>query len=314
MPTLSQIKSPVWTYSIVGSGTIAEGIAAIRQCIDIIIRTTKGTDPLRPLFGSDVYKYQDAPVNIAIPNIKKAILEAIEIWETRVSISRIVHRVDKTNTGHLYFDIHYKLKDQNLTDALTVDIGNGSFTTEVTKNPLILIGYFPPNPSNFQLQVSLVLDDEIMLPLPPVDGFADGFEMYQWIKENWLNYGTWYLNADSIVGYMKPVYETGSLTITVLTKNRFQGGIPSLPISYSYHVAITVDGTLYESTENLFTPGQVRQWAEDNLGYLGFWQVVTNPGAFNDDYSDDFEIFLQLLVIYTSQATLVVIEVTTVPV
>ncbi len=311
MPTLSQIKSPVWSYSIAGSGTIAEGIAAIRQCIDIIIRTTKGTDPLRPLFGSDVYKYQDAPVNVAIPNIKKAILEAIEIWETRVTISKIIHRVD---LGHVFFDIHYKLKDQNLTDALTVDLGNGSFTTDITKKPLILIGYLPPNPSNFQLQVSLILDDKIILPLPPEQGFADAFEMYQWIKTNWINYGTWYLNNDSIVGYIKPQYLTGSLTISILTKNRFQGGIPALPISYSYHVAITVDGVLYESTDNLFTPGQVRGWAEENLGSLGFWQIVTNPGAFNDDFNDDFEIFLQLLVIWTSQATTVVIEITTEPV
>ena len=311
MPTLSQIKSPVWTVSIAGSGTIAEGIAAIRQCIDIIIRTTKGTDPLRPLFGSDVFKYQDAPVSIAIPNIKKAILEAVSIWETRVSISKIVH---KAEVGHLYFDVHYKLKDQNLTDALTVDIGKGAIITDVQKKPLILIGYFPPNPSNFQLQISLILDSKTMLPLPPDQGFADGFEMYAWVKENWLNYGTWYLNNDSIVGYIKPLYTTGSLTISILTKNRFSGGIPALPISYTYHVEITVDGVLYESSENLFTPGQVRQWAEDNLGYLGFWQVVTNPGAFNEDYNEDFEIYLQLLVIYTSQAQNVVIEITTEPV
>lgn len=311
MATLNQIISPVWSLSQSGGGGIAQGIAAIRQCMDIIIRTTKGTDPLRYEFGSNVYKFVDAPAGVAIPNIKKAILEAIAIWETRVKITKIVHRVEP---GHLFFDIHWRLVDGSLSDALLIDIGGGSINSDANKKPLILIGYFPPNPSGFQLQVSLILDGAIMLPLPPEDGFADGFEMYQWIKANWLNYGTWYLTAESIVGYMNPVYISGSLTISIIAKKRFEGGIPSLPIAYIYHVAITVDGVLHESSENLYTPEQVRQWAQDNLGDLGVWQIVTSPGSYNEDYNDDFEIYLQLLVIYTAKAESVIIEITTVPV
>ncbi|MBV7529043.1 GPW/gp25 family protein [Chitinophaga sp. sic0106] len=310
MATLSQIKSPVWSYSIYGGGAVAEGLAAIRQCIDIIIRTTKGTDPLRPEFGSDVYKYHDAPANIAIPNIKRAILNAIATWETRVVITYIRHILD---VSHLTFEIGYRLVDDTLNDAITISLGNGGIVTGVTKNRLILQGYIPPNPSNFQYQIQCILNSTAILPSPPVDGFVDVYEMYTWVKENWANYGQWYLTADSIVGYINPDYTTGSLSISLLTKSRFVAGIPGLPIGYKYAVNITVDGTLYSSSVDLFTPDQVRQWAQENIGFLGFWQVVTNPGSFNDDFSEDFELYLQLLVIYTSQAESVLIDISTIP-
>lgn len=316
LATISQIKSPVWTYSISGGGAISEGLSAIRQCIDIIIRTTKGTDPLRPEFGSNVYKYQDRPINEAIPNIKKAILEAISTWEKRVTISYINHSINTVagaNGSQLIFEIGLFFKDYSLKDSLTVTIGNGVISTESSKNRLILQGLFPPNPSAFQYQVQCKIDDKDLLPAPPSYGFSDQFELYAWVKENWLNYGQWYLTGDSLVGYMNPSYTTGSLTISILTKNRFHGGIPRLQIGYKYSVSISVDGSEYVNLVDLFTPDQVRGWAQDNLGDLGLWQIIANPGSFNDDFSEDFEIFLQLLVIYTSLATSVIISITSIP-
>ena len=135
--------------------------------------------------------------------------------------------------------------------------------------------------------------------------------MFDWIKTNWLNYGQWYMNADSIVGYMNPIYKVGSLTITILTKNRFQGGIPGLPVGYKYSVNIVVDGVSYSHDVDLFTPDQIRQWAQDNKGELGLWQIVTHPGSFNDDFNDDFQVYLQVLVVYTSQAQSVTIDINT---
>lgn len=312
LASLSDIKSPVWTYSITGGGAIAEGLSAIRQCIDIIIRTTPGTDPLRPHFGSDVYKYQDHPVHVAIPNIKKAILEAVALWEKRVTITRIQHRVGGTGEeSRLYFDIGYILTDQGLNDLITVAIGNGGINTGTGAKRLILQGYFPVNPSNFQYQVRCILNGAEILPAPPVNGFSDRFSLYQWVKENWLNYGQWYLNAESIVGYMNPTYTTGTLTISLIAKNKFFGGIPVLSIGDKYVVTITVDGQQYQNSSDLFTADQVRQWAQDNVGELGAWSLETNPGSFNDDYSDDFDIYRQLLVVYTDKAENVTIEIYT---
>ena len=148
--------------------------------------------------------------------------------------------------------------------------------------------------------------------MPPPDGFADSFEMYHWIKTNWLNYGQWYLTSDGIVGYINPQYSTGSFTVSILTKNKFHGGIPVLAIGYKYEVQINVDGTNYHNSNDLFTPDQIKQWAQENLGYLGFWQIVTSPGSFNEDYNTDFQIYLQVLVIYTSQASSVLINISTI--
>ncbi|MDI3319998.1 GPW/gp25 family protein [Pinibacter soli] len=310
MATLQQIKSPVWTYSIGGGGAIAEGVAAIRQCIDVIIRTTKGTDPLRPEFGSDVYKYQDQPVDVAIPNIKKAILDAIATWEKRVSITSIDHEVKKENTQ---FFITYALVDENLSDTLLIDIGNENISTGVSINRLILQGLFPPNPSALQYQIQCSLDNSDLLPSPPAQGFADTYEMYLWVKENWSNYGQWYYTSSSIVGYINPQYSIGSISIKVLSKTKFLGGIPSLPVGYKYNVLINVDSTTYVNAIDLFTADQIKQWANDTLGNVGDWFIETNGGAFSDDFNEDFEIFQQLLVVYTDQAKSVVINITTIP-
>jgi hypothetical protein len=192
-------------------------------------------------------------------------------------------------------------------------VGGGSIITGVSKKRLILQGLFPPNPSGFQYLIAGSLDGASIVPLAPENGFTDPYELYLWVKTNWLNYGQWYLTAEALVGYINPQYGTGNLSISILTKNRFQGGIPRLQIGYKYAVSITVDGTEYTNEIDLFTPDQCRQWAQDNLGYLGLWQIVTNPGSFNDDFSEDFEIFLQLLVIYTAQATSVIISITSIP-
>jgi len=312
LATLSDIKSPVWTYSITGGGAIAEGLAAIRQCIDIIIRTTPGSDPLRPHFGSDVYKYVDAPVDIAIPNVKKAILEAIALWEKRVTVTRIQHRVGGVGEeSRLYFEIGYRLTDQALNDLISVAIGNGGINTGTGTKRLILQGFFPVNPSNYQYQVTCILNGVEILPAPPADGFSDAASLYQWIKNNWLNYGQWYLNAESVVGYMNPTYKTGSLIIGLIAKRKFSGGIPVLAIGEKYAVTVTVDGDQYQNSADLLTADQVRQWAQDTLGGLGTWSLQTIPGSFNDDFSEDFDIYRQLLVVYTDQADEVTIEILT---
>ena len=310
MATLSQINSPVWTYSLAGRGTIAEGLAAIRQCIDIIIRTTPGSDPLRPTFGSDVYRYQDLPASVAIPNIKLAILNAVATWEKRVIITQLQHFLDGS---HLAIEITYRLVDSQVIDSLIISVSPDTDNTTSNNIGLVLQGFFPPNPSGYQYQIQCVLNGAAVLPAPPATGFSDIQDLYTWVKENWLNYGTWYTNAESLVGYMNPRYRTGELSIILLPQGRFQGGIPPLPIAYKYAPQIDVDGVQYTADINLFTPEQVRQWAETSLGDLGTWALLTRSGAFDDSFSDDFQNFSTVLVLFTGKAQSVIIDITTIP-
>lgn len=90
---IDQIRSANWQISAQGVGQIVEGIDDIRQCIQFILTTTKGSDPLRPLFGSDIYRHIDKPVNVAQANISAEILEALELWEKRITVKKLAYRI-----------------------------------------------------------------------------------------------------------------------------------------------------------------------------------------------------------------------------
>jgi phage baseplate assembly protein W len=307
---LSEILSPVWTLSLNGGGAIAEGIDAIRQCIDVIVRTTKGTDPLRPLFGCDVYLFQDAPLSIAIPNMKKALLDAIGAWEPRVSITSIDHTLGQP--GNVIFNINYTLADKSLSDSIAFLIGSGGIVNTTNKRRLILQGFFPPNPAGYQYQIYLVLNNSDALPAPPVNGFASTYELFTWLQKNWGNYGQWYMNASGIVGYISPNYSQGTISIGLLVANKYKTLVPGVPIGSAYTVSVTLDGTTY-SAAGLQTADQVLQWAkaDQTLGALGIWQLEIADDSFSADFNDDFDVYQLYLSVYTQQPHSITITITT---
>lgn len=90
---LQDIRSVNWQLSMNTLGLVVEGIEDIKQCVRIILTTTKGSDPLRPLFGSDIWQFIDTPINTAIPNIAAEILNALGKWEQRINIKKLIHNV-----------------------------------------------------------------------------------------------------------------------------------------------------------------------------------------------------------------------------
>jgi len=91
---ISEIKSVNWQLSVLGIGEISEGIDDIRQCVQIILTTTKGSDPLRPLFGSDIWQHVDKPVTIASALISAEIVDSLTKWEPRIVLKKIIHNTD----------------------------------------------------------------------------------------------------------------------------------------------------------------------------------------------------------------------------
>lgn len=89
--TIKDIHTTEWQMSTDGVGMVAQGLDDVRQCINIILLTRKGSDPLRPEFGCDLYQYIDKPVNTALPQMIKAMLEALSQWEPRVNVLAITH-------------------------------------------------------------------------------------------------------------------------------------------------------------------------------------------------------------------------------
>lgn len=102
MVTAPTLKSKDWTMDIEESGTLVQGLDDIRQCVMIIMRTAKGSDPLRPEFGTNIYKLVDAPISVAAPQITAEIIDGITTWEPRVVLKSVKYKIEDS---HLIFNI-----------------------------------------------------------------------------------------------------------------------------------------------------------------------------------------------------------------
>jgi phage baseplate assembly protein W len=119
MANLQDIKSVDWQPKLNEIGSVVEDIDDIDQCIRIILMTRKGSDPHRPEFGSDIWQYIDAPVNIAIPNIIREATDAINLWETRVQINAITAQIDDSN---IILSIDRQIKSTDTSGVLEVTV------------------------------------------------------------------------------------------------------------------------------------------------------------------------------------------------
>lgn len=88
MTQLADIQSLHWQPALGGDGVV-ENLDDLNQAIRVILRTPKGSDPLRPEFGSNLHLYLDCPVNRAKPHVVRESVEAIGHWEPRVSVKQV---------------------------------------------------------------------------------------------------------------------------------------------------------------------------------------------------------------------------------
>ncbi|MGC6246732.1 GPW/gp25 family protein [Pasteurella multocida] len=96
-----------------------QGIDDIHLCIANILNTIRGTDILRPEFGSDHFRYIDQPEDIAVPHFVREITFALSLWEKRINVDEI--KVSG-NAPHFSFTIFWSLKE---------DIYHEIYSTEV---------------------------------------------------------------------------------------------------------------------------------------------------------------------------------------
>jgi len=115
--TLGEIKYVDWQPKLNDIGEVVQGIDDINQCIYIILTTQKGSVPHRPTFGSNIYQYIDYPVQEAIPNIIREVIDAITEWEKRVEISQVSAELDKANVK---IKIEWNLVDSDITSITEV--------------------------------------------------------------------------------------------------------------------------------------------------------------------------------------------------
>lgn len=105
--TLPNATTTQWGLSTATPGQIVEGVDEINQCIAVILCTTPGSDPMRPLFGCGLGDLIDRPANVSGAAMAAAIDKALRIWEPRIKVVKITYQVMEEN---IRFGVSWQLK------------------------------------------------------------------------------------------------------------------------------------------------------------------------------------------------------------
>ena len=112
--TLADITSADWSLALGAIGEVVQGIADVEQCLGIIVTTPHGSDPLRPTFGADIWRYIDFPISLALPAIVSELTSAITTWEPRVNLVSVTAQPvldgSAQSGAHLEVTLNWQLK------------------------------------------------------------------------------------------------------------------------------------------------------------------------------------------------------------
>lgn len=94
-----------WQLAQNGSG-ITQGAEDIDLCIRNILSTRKGSDVLRPEFGSLWFDYIDAPEDVFVPNAVREIVLAVQTWEKRAQVQEVTF---SGGAPHIAMTVHWRV-------------------------------------------------------------------------------------------------------------------------------------------------------------------------------------------------------------
>ena len=125
--TLADIASADWSLKLKALGAVVQGLDDIDQCIAIILTTPPGSDPLRPTFGADLWRYIDNPITSAVPSIVREVSAAITMWEPRVTLESVnvipVSESSAQSGAHLNVSVTWRLKLAGASSSRTTVVG-----------------------------------------------------------------------------------------------------------------------------------------------------------------------------------------------
>ena len=121
MTPLSQITARNWQLALDQPGDVVADLDDISQCIRVILTTPKGTDPLRPEFACDLWRYIDYPIDRATPHIVREAWDAIETFEPRIKLINITPRLGD-EPSQIVVSIVWRLRDQNQLSTTEVTV------------------------------------------------------------------------------------------------------------------------------------------------------------------------------------------------
>lgn len=129
---LADITSADWSLKLGAIGEVVQGLADVSQCIAIIVTTPRGSDPLRPTFGADLWRYIDYPTNRAIPAIVNELTQALTLWEPRIRLLSV--KVAPAPSDSVQAGAHY---DVTITWRLRLERTSTSIQTTSVSVPAV---------------------------------------------------------------------------------------------------------------------------------------------------------------------------------
>ncbi len=133
---VNEITSAEWSLSTRGQGEVEQGFDDINQCIKLIVSTQRGTDPMRPDFGCDLWQFIDYPINSAAPKMVNEILSALARWETRIQVSNVSYSILEESVT---FNVFWILQDNKQK-------GSAAITLEFAPSPILSAPAVPVTP------------------------------------------------------------------------------------------------------------------------------------------------------------------------
>lgn len=91
----------------VSDGSI-DGVADINQSIVNILSTRKGSDVLRPDFGSDHFSYIDTPEDVFRAHAVREVWLACRTWEKRAELEQVII---SGHAPHLFLNVYWRVAD-----------------------------------------------------------------------------------------------------------------------------------------------------------------------------------------------------------
>jgi phage baseplate assembly protein W len=119
---VNDITAIDWSPRLGSPGEVVTGLDDIEQCIAIVLLTRKGSVPHRPLFGCDIWRWLDAPASIAVPNIVREAVDALELWEPRLKVTGVTAIV--TGAGSATVAVTWQPRDGQLAKTTEVPLGS----------------------------------------------------------------------------------------------------------------------------------------------------------------------------------------------
>lgn len=97
---------------------VSDLVTSIRQCIRIILETSKGEVPFRPNFGLSPELLLDGQAKDV--DISYAVIDQLATYEKRIKVKKV--SVEAIATGHKRVSIYYTIIEPIINDILTLEL------------------------------------------------------------------------------------------------------------------------------------------------------------------------------------------------